>query len=418
MSAVKDVEDGPDGSGAGPLRVAVTGGIGAGKSTVSGLLVELGATLIDSDRLARQVVEPGTPGLAAVAQAFGTRMIGPDGSLDRTALAAVVFADPAARSRLEGITHPLVRAAAWELTRAAPADAIVVNDIPILRDLAVAASFHLVVGVGAVDEVRVRRLLGRGMARNDAQARIAAQISDAERRSLCDVWLDNSGDRAALQAVVRALGQERIRPFAENRVDRRRAGRGPAALVEPDPRWPALARLLAARISTATGGMPVEHIGSTSIPDLPAKDVIDLQLVVPDLATADRLDVALADAGFPRVEGLTRDNIHTDFDPTAPPNPTGWDKRFHANADPGQSVNLHVRVRSAANRRWALLFRDWLRADGAAREDYVGLKRRLAAQYAADLTSERYAGAKEPWFAGAASGAEAWAARTRWSLPG
>jgi dephospho-CoA kinase len=411
---VKDALVRPDGSITGPLRVAVTGGIGAGKSTVSGLLVGLGARLIDSDLLARQVVEPGTPGLAAVAEAFGPTVIGRDGSLDRAALAALVFADPDARSRLEGITHPLVRAAAQDLTDAAPPQAIVVNDIPILRDVAVAASFHLVVGVGAADQVRLLRLLERGMAEGDARARIAAQISDVDRRPLCDVWLDNSGDPADLAAAVRALWERRLGPFADNRLAGRRAARGELVLVEPDPGWPGLARLLAARISAATGGLAVEHIGSTSIAGLPAKDVIDFQLVVPDLATADRLADALADAGFPLVPALSRDTPH----PGRPgPNPGGWEKRLHANADPGQSVNLHVRVRDAPNRRYALLFRDWLRADDAPRQEYLALKRGLADRYATDPTTARYGEAKEPWFATAAPRAEAWAARTRWTLP-
>ena len=414
MSAVKDDASGPDGSVTGPLRVAVTGGIGAGKSTVSGLLVDLGAALIDSDRLAREVVEPGTPGLAAVAEAFGPAVIGRDGALDRAALAAVVFADPDARRRLEDITHPLVRAAARELTRTAPPDSIIVNDIPLLRDLPAAAGFHLVVGVGAADDIRVRRLLGRGMAAGDARARITAQISDADRRPLCDVWLDNSGAPAGVEAAVRALWRDRLRPFADNRLAGRRAARGPAAMVDADPRWAVHARLLATRISVATGGLAVEHIGSTSIIELPAKDVIDLQLVVPDLATADRMARPLTDAGFPRVAGLIRDTDH--LSPGAP-DPADWEKRFHANADPGQSINLHVRVRDAANRRWALLFRDWLRADASARQEYLEFKRRLAVDHATDPTGQGYAEAKEPWFAGAAPRAEAWAARTGWSPP-
>jgi len=291
---------------------------------------------------------------------------------------------------------------------------IVVNDIPILRNLSVAATFHLVVGVGAADDVRVTRLLGRGMAEADARARIDAQIGDPERRSLCDVWLDNGGAAADLEAAVRALWLDRLRPFADNRLAQRRAPRGPVALIEPDPEWPALARLLAARISAAAGGLAVEHIGSTSIAGLPAKDVIDLQLVIPDMATVDRLDDALADAGFPRLPALTEDTQHPS---PRGSNPAGWKKRFHTNADPGRSVNLHLRVSDSANRRHAVLFRDWLRDDPAARHEYLLVKRRLAAEFATDSTGERYAQAKEPWFAAAAPRAEAWAAQSGWSLP-
>src|SRR3954449_7923903 len=114
------------------LSIGLTGGIGSGKSTVSALLAERGAVIVDADRIAREVVEPGTPGLAAVVAAFGAEVLGPDGALDRPALAAVVFADPQARARLDGIVHPLVRARATELAAAAPSDAVVVHDIPLL----------------------------------------------------------------------------------------------------------------------------------------------------------------------------------------------------------------------------------------------------------------------------------------------
>ncbi len=412
MSAVRDaLVDGPI---TGPLVVAVTGGIGAGKSTLSGLLVGLGARLIDSDRLARQVVEPGTPGLAAVAEAFGPTVIGRDGSLDRTALAAVVFADPAARSRLEAITHPLVRTAARALTDATPPDAIVVNDIPILREVAVAASFHLVIGVGAADEVRVRRLLGRGMAEVDARARIAAQISDADRRPLCDVWLDNTGDPAGLEVAVRELWQDRLRPFADNRLAGRRAHRGAGSV---GPTGPAVAGAGAAaghqglrcgrRVGGRTHRFDLDRRAAGQGCDRPPAGGARPRHRRP----AGR---ALADAGFPRVPAVTRDTPRPGLQGRSP---AGWEKRFHANADPGRNVNLHVRVREAANRRHALLFRDWLRDDPAARDEYLLVKRGLADDHAADPTGERYAEAKEPWFAAAAARAEAWAARTGWTLP-
>ncbi|MEP6562818.1 MAG: dephospho-CoA kinase, partial [Nakamurella sp.] len=165
------------------ITVAVTGGIGSGKSTVSSALAECGAVLIDSDQLAREVVAPGSPGLVAVAEAFGPQVIDADGGLDRAALAAVVFSDAAARGTLEGITHPLVRARFAQLREAAPPDAVIVNDIPILNTLAVAATFQLVIGVQADTEVRVGRLIQRGLAEADARARMAAQLSDSERAS-------------------------------------------------------------------------------------------------------------------------------------------------------------------------------------------------------------------------------------------
>ncbi|MHA3702855.1 dephospho-CoA kinase [Jatrophihabitans sp. YIM 134969] len=187
------------------LRVAVTGGIGAGKSSVSTLLAERGAVVVDADRIAREVVEPGTPGLAAVAEAFGRDVLTADGALDRAALGAVVFADPDARRRLEAITHPLVRDLSEARLAAVPPGAVAVYDVPLLAESRSRAGFDVVVVVRADPEVRVERLVGRGLTADDARARIAAQASDAEREALADVVVDNSGDRAALAVRVDAL---------------------------------------------------------------------------------------------------------------------------------------------------------------------------------------------------------------------
>lgn len=390
------------------LTVAVTGGIGSGKSTVSTALAELGAIVVDSDALAREVVAPGTPGLAAIAEAFGADVIGADGALDRPGLARIVFADPAARARLEGITHPLVRARAAQIQREAPADAVVVNDIPILTTLSVAATFHLVVGVQAALDLRVARLVGRGLAEPDARARIASQIGDEERAALCDVLLDNNGEREQLVASVGATWHSRIRPFADNVLAAKRAEGSGSRLVNPDPRWPVDARRLAARVSRAAGGARVDHIGSTAIAGMPAKDVIDLQLTVPDLETADDLAPALTAAGFPLAARFDRDNPH----------PAGADqrdwRRRHGSADPGRSINLHLRVRDSGGWRWALLFRDWLTADPQVAAEYLALKRSVAAAHAGDPTAAGYAEAKEPWMATAYDRGMAWAAATGW----
>jgi dephospho-CoA kinase len=200
------------------ITVAVTGGIGSGKSTVSGALGDRGAVVVDSDQLARQVVAPGTPGLAAIADAFGAGMIGSDGALDRAALASVVFADPDARKVLEGITHPLVRARFGEIQRQAPPDAVVVNDIPLLTTLAAAAAFHLVVGVRADPELRVQRLIARGLNESDARARMAAQASDEERAAAADVILDNGGTIEELEAQVDRLWRD-LERTARERAD-------------------------------------------------------------------------------------------------------------------------------------------------------------------------------------------------------
>jgi dephospho-CoA kinase len=194
------------------LRIGLTGGIGSGKSTVAGLLAARGARIVDADRIAREVVEPGTPGLAAVADAFGPEVLTSEGALDRPALAAVVFADPAARARLDGIVHPLVRARATELVSAAPPDAVVVQDVPLLVETGQAASYDVVLVVEADLETRVRRLAQRGLAEADARARIAAQATDEQRRAVADVVLDNSGTPEDLTTQVDRFWAERVLP--------------------------------------------------------------------------------------------------------------------------------------------------------------------------------------------------------------
>ena len=194
------------------LRIGLTGGIGSGKSTVATLLAARGAVVVDSDRIAREVVEPGTPGLDAVVEAFGEQVRGADGSLDRARLASIVFADPEARKRLDGIVHPLVRARAAQLDAAAPEDAVVVHDVPLLVETGQAGSYDVVLVVEADVETRVRRLVQRGLAEDDARARIAAQATDAQRRAAADVVLDNSGTPEGLAAQVGRFWAERVDP--------------------------------------------------------------------------------------------------------------------------------------------------------------------------------------------------------------
>ncbi|MET9020135.1 dephospho-CoA kinase [Actinopolymorpha sp. NPDC004070] len=177
--------------------MGLTGGIGAGKSEVARRLADHGAVVIDADRLAREVVAPGTEGLAAVVEAFGAEVLGSDGALDRPALGRRVFADTEARRRLEGIIHPRVRARAAELERAAVAanpDAVVVHDIPLLVETGQQDGFDEVIVVDVPEEVQIDRLTRvRGISADDARARAAAQASRDERRAAATVVVDNSG---------------------------------------------------------------------------------------------------------------------------------------------------------------------------------------------------------------------------------
>lgn len=176
------------------LTVGLTGGIGAGKSEVSRLLAAHGAVIIDSDRIAREVVEPGTPGLAAVVEEFGPGVLAPDGSLDRPALGALVFADEERLAALNAIVHPLVRARSAELQAAAAPDAIVVHDVPLLAENGLAPLYEVVLVVDAGEETRLDRLVRlRGMAAEEARARMAAQATREQRLAVADVVIANDG---------------------------------------------------------------------------------------------------------------------------------------------------------------------------------------------------------------------------------
>jgi dephospho-CoA kinase len=194
------------------LRVGLTGGIGSGKSEVSRRLAALGAVIIDADQLARDVVEPGTPGYDAVVATFGPGVVAPDGGLDRAALARVVFADEQARRSLEAIVHPLVRAEGARLEQQAAARdpaAVVVHDIPLLVETGQTDVYDVVVVVDAPDEVRLQRLVEqRGMSPQEAAARLAAQASREERLALADLVIDNSGSLAELDEAVSRVWAE------------------------------------------------------------------------------------------------------------------------------------------------------------------------------------------------------------------
>lgn len=388
--------------------MGLTGGIGAGKSAVARRLAARGAVIVDADLIAREVVEPGTPGLAAVVAEFGPGVLTADGALDRPVLGKIVFADEDRRAALNAIVHPLVGRRRQELVAGAGADAVVVEDIPLLVENGLTAGFPLVVIVHAPEEERLRRLVDdRGMTPADALARIRAQATDEQRRAAADVWIDNSGPLVDTEAAVDNLWTERLAPFEAHLRAGTRAPRPPhAILADPDPAWAEQARRLLERIRRIAGDRLIraDHHGSTSVPGLQAKDVVDVQLVVADLETATALAGGLAEAGLVRLPDrwfdVGRDGVERD-------------KVLAANADPGRAVNCHIRPVTSPAWRDALLLRDWLRAHDGAVAEYAALKRELAAR--PHDTIDEYAARKTPWINAALARADAWAGRTGWS---
>ena len=397
------------------LRVGLTGGIGSGKSTVAQRFRELGAVLIDADELAREVVRLDSPGLAAIRQRFGDTVIAPDGSLERGVLGGIVFADVQARKDLEAITHPLIGARTRELLQEAAPDKIVVHEVPLLAELGMASAYHLVVVVGADNDIRMARLTSeRGFTEADARARISAQAGDRLRRAVADAWLDNNGSVDELLAQVDVLWQDRILDFNDNLILGRVSGQlGSPVLVEYDDSWPGTAARLAGRVSAALGdrAVAVEHIGSTSVRGLCAQDVIDLQVGVRVFADAENPAFArcLADKGFPLAGG---EHLTTKATPKWIDDATTVREHLYGSSDPGRVVRLHIREIDGRLWRAALVLRDWLRAEADEREAYGAFKRQLAQT---SKTNTYYLEAQGPWLEKASARADAWAFRTGWS---
>jgi dephospho-CoA kinase len=410
------------------LRIGLTGGIGAGKSTVSAAFSERGGVVVDGDVISREVVEPGTEGLAALVEAFGDGILLPDGALDRPALAAKAFSSDESRATLNGIVHPLVGKRRAELIDALPQNSVVVEDIPLLVESGMAPFFPLVVVVYADAELRVKRLVEhRGMAEADARARIAAQADDAQRRAVADIWLDNSGSSEDLVERACEVWDRRVTPFARN-VSAGEVVRPPARLVPADPSWPNQARRIVNRLKTACGAtaLRVDHIGSTAVPGLDAKDTIDVQVTVESLSAADELGAALLSAGYPRVSHITTDVDRSDARSTVgrydhSDDPDLWRKRIHGSADPGRPTNVHLRVDGWPNQQFALLFVDWLVASPDVREEYLAVKRKAEQAGRSGGSgggTARYAPAKEPWLVDAYRRAWAWADVSGWRPAG
>lgn len=381
--------------------------------------------MVDSDRIAREVVEAGTPGLAAIRERFGAGVVTAEGVLDRAALGAIVFADPDSRRALEAITHPLIRTRTMELVEAAPPGTIVVHDIPLLVEIGAAPSYHLVVVVDVDAEERVRRLVtSRGMAEADARSRVANQASRQERLAAADVVVDNNGAPDALVPQVDRLWQ-RLAEF-EERLRSGDPATGPAPVMPPDLTWPlqadrAIARL-AHRLTPVLGRPPVlEHVGPTAVAGLPAPDVLHLQVGLASSEDLDRQDVrtALEHLGHPRASAEDDGFLQGE--------------RVHLWCDPGRAVVVHLCVAGADRWRGALLVRDWLRADAGARRELEqdvwgteggapGPVGRPSGHDAADRGA--CLSARDPndgfpadWWHSAATRAEAWAASTGWQAP-
>jgi dephospho-CoA kinase len=381
------------------LRIGLTGGIGAGKSTVSATFAECGGIIVDGDVIAREVVEPGTEGLAQLVEAFGEDILAADGALNRQALAAKAFVDDEKRAKLNSIVHPLVGKRRLEIIESVSDDAVVVEDIPLLVETGMAPAFPLVVVVTADEETRVKRVVQRGMDEADARARMKAQAPEEQRRAIADVLLDNSGTQDELVEKARELWHNRVLPLAYN-VHTRQVPEHKLELVPYNTAWPDDAHRIIARVQMACGEKALrgDHIGSTAVPGMDAKDVIDIQITVTSLDVADQLNDALAHVGYPRMEQITADAPHTG-------DPALWQKRIHGAADPGRPARIHLRVDGWPNQQFALLFRDWLIANPAVREEYLAVKRKA-------LTASHYTDAKEPWFADAYRRAREWAEST------
>ncbi|WP_083508692.1 dephospho-CoA kinase [Arthrobacter alpinus] len=274
------------------LSLGLTGGIAAGKSLLANRFRELGAVVIDADQLAREVVAPGSPGLAAVVERFGRGILLPDGSLDRPKLGSIVFADDGHRLALNAIVHPLVRSAADSLKFDAGPGAIVVQDIPLLVESGQGANFHLVVVVQAPREERIARMVrDRGMSEADAMARMSAQASDDERAAVADVLIHNDGSPERAVAQLDAVWHQRLVPFAANMAAGTAAAHGDSELEVGVP-GDKDAALLRERLVRAVGDLP------TSVEPTKADGDRLVFGLRPQGASTDVVKEVLAVAGF------------------------------------------------------------------------------------------------------------------------
>lgn len=316
------------------LLIGLTGGIGAGKSTVARVLEQAGAAIVDADAIAREVVAPGAPALQELVTAFGPDILTPEGALDRPGLAAVAFADRASTQRLNAIMHPAIAELTAERFRAHTDRELVVHDVPLLVENGMSARYHLALLVDVPAEVRLERLIdSRGMDRADAERRIAAQASDAQRHRACDVVIDNAGEQAATAAAVERLVHERLLPFSRNLAAGLPASREQAATdgAPEGPRERAwAAERLTARIRHACAEAGVE-IDSVERTDDAAAGAIALTAVPGAGESEERFGAALGAAGFPPVPAGAAD---TPGQQSA--------RSLHRSADPGRPADVEL----------------------------------------------------------------------------
>lgn len=408
------------------LEIGLTGGIGSGKSTIAHELASLGAHVIDSDQLARDVVAPGTEGLAQVVASFGPEMLFEDGNLDRAKLGRRVFSKPEDLATLNGIIHPLVRQRSEEKVRALPPGAVVVHDVPLLVEKHMAKLYDLVMVVSASRATRQKRLLdSRALSLEDIERRMAAQATDEARREVADIWLNNDGDPTATTHVLRQVWHERLAPYAVNLANERPASHsGLLNLLRSQQNgrnWHIKATQMANRIGYRLGIREGDicHIGATAVPGLDAEDVVELQLGVATRREAESVTASLASAGYPLVADAEGGAACEDFErwwsthaQTVGSGRDGFE-RVHASADPGQNALVYVRQISSARWAYPLLMRDWLRADPRARDDFSRVRARWAG---ASVSRETFAAQCAAYLDGVTPAALAWAEQN-WRLP-
>lgn len=335
------------------LMVGLTGGIGAGKSTVTAVLAEAGAVIVDADLIARQVVEPGTPGLAMLVAEFGDDIVGEDGELDRAALAARAFVDADRTAALNAITHPLIGERTAELFGSAPQDGIVVHDMPLLVEGAMAPGYHLVIVVDTPATIRLDRLVGqRGMPEDDARARMARQATDEARRAVADVLVDNSGSREPVRELVRNLVERRLRPFEHN-LRTATPVVGDRAVVPYRPEWEGEALRAIARLQHVLGPVAtrIDHVGPTAIEGLDAPDIVDLQVTVDERSVVGVALEKLVGAGYVRDRSAEQPIVH-------------W-------CDPARPLEVTIRAAKDPEQEFALSMAEVISEDPEARLDYA-----------------------------------------------